>query len=160
MSSSVDVNQAIVKYGFIYEYLFHQDAIWRMLVQQLKQKIISTTQITISKSFHSIPMENILLILSYMDAKSLSRFGQTCILYREPTLLDFYWDQLLLTDYNISVKAFKSKSKFIITGSRTAKYLYIKSYMKFREILFSTRGTVSLPTISIEGNFLQSIAVN
>jgi hypothetical protein len=143
---------SVLKYGFIFEYFYVEDDLWRELCDALremfelsiaKHKSASFTSIR----FNHIPFENVLSIMSYMDAKSLSRFGQTCKLYSEPSLLDRYWDRLCKHDFCISVHSFKSRSKYVMSGSRQAKQLYVRYIKNLNELFRFNAGVTSLPEI-------------
>ena len=145
----MDNEGAILKYNFIYEYLFSEDECWRILCLYLRKHFLTLIPRPQRIQIDLVPMENILLVMSYMDAKSLANWGQTCRLFMEPALLDHFWELHCIHDFSISIHAFQSRSVYVVIGSRRAKQLYVRSYMRFREILHSRDGTLALPHIPI-----------
>jgi hypothetical protein len=148
---------ALVRYGFMYEYLYFEDECWRELCVMIKKHLAESAPKQTRMSINNCPMETALQIMSYMDAASLARWGQTCRLFVEPSLFDIYWDNLCRLDYCLSIVAFNSKSKFIMKGSRTAKQLYVKTHSKFRELLSAPMGSMAVPKVSINASLLQGI---
>ena len=145
----MDPGGALLKYNFIYDYLFAEDECWRLLCLSLRKHILIQMPRPIRAQLNLVPMENILLAMSYMDAKSLANWGQTCRLYMEPALLDYFWEQRCIQDFSISIHAFNSRCRFVVTGSRTAKQLYVRSFLRFREILKFSGGIEALPQIPL-----------
>lgn len=161
---------AVVRYGFMYEYLYLEDEVWRSLCELLRGALDQQSRAVADQpadapasraSLHDCPMETVLHIMSFLDARGLAAWGQTCQLFVEPSLLDAFWERLLRHTYCVSVHAFTSNAAFVIAGSRTAKQLFATIRGRLRELLTATTGvSISASTLSVHASLLPGIAAH
>lgn len=151
----------LVKSNFIYEYLYSEDELFRLFCIALQAELNHLRQTPHQRKSRKketrcelmhVPMENVLLIMSYMDAKSLTYFGMSSRHYLEPSLLDHFWNHLCIHSYCISIHEMKTGSKYVMMGSRVAKKLFVKSFLRFRELLSASHSasSFSLPLFPVE----------
>ena len=91
------------------------------------------------KPLMSLPFECNLIIISFMDSKSLVNTTLTSICAQLHINVDYYWESLCKFDYGISLSSLTSKNK---SRHLTSKDAYISMTYKWREI--SGRGYVNM----------------
>eukprot|EP01041_Mallomonas_annulata_P010515 gene10515-21929_t len=143
----------LIKYGFVISYANMYDEEWIQFCSYLK-KICDVATSKISQplaSINSLPMENILVMMSYMDANSLCRVASVRKSWTEPASIHLFWEGLCAHKFNLCPSAFR------FSKHNHPKALYRASTVSFRDLMKGSPGFKARPTIS--SAFIQPIPV-
>jgi hypothetical protein len=152
-SFNYNERNSIIPYGFSFDYGMVNDpslkelcAYYRQLSETSKKvKIESTAK---KKTIANIPMDCVLLIFDFMDARSLCASQSVCQLWREPTTNEDYWRHLCVAVFSSSPESFVFKKEVSIKSVYAAMHATVVDLFYGRSHAVSTNNFV-IPRASV-----------
>ena len=113
-------------------------ASWRAALEQLvatqrQRRSLAAANATAAVQLQNLPLEVLLRVASYADARSLARFAMTCRTGRDVVLVDSLWGPLLLLDWGCRPTDFRDPIPL-------ARQLYAAMEQSFRKLVVGPRG--------------------